>query len=199
LYSRWQFGANQSGCSTGKGSDAVVLHRHMATDSDYDLNPPKLVKQQSWATCWAAAFECVLDAAAISNRKTESELVATYANKVGGGINPGVLGDIAKDFGFIFNIFLDDSDTPTFSDRFIIERLKGSGAFLAASKVANLGNGAPGYHAQVVWGVLYMLPQDIGTSLALVHTMNPGRGAYEYYPLQYFQKNTPLFTCWRNA
>jgi hypothetical protein len=171
----------------------------MATESDYDLNPPKLVKQGSWASCWAAAFESVFDAVAISSRKTEAELVAKYANKVGAGINPGVLGDIAKDFGFIFNIFLDDSETRVFSDRFIIDRLKATGAFLAAPKVANLGHGAPGYHALVVWGIMYMMQEDIGTSLALVHTMNPARKAYEYYPLQYFQKNTPLFTCWLNV
>jgi Papain-like cysteine protease AvrRpt2 len=171
----------------------------MATESDYVLNPPKKVKQKSWATCWAAAFESILDATANSDKKTEQELVDKYANQVGGGIQPKVLGDIAKDFGFIFNIFLDSSETRVFSDSFIIERLKKGGALLAAPKVLNLAGGMPGYHAQVIYGVTYLSDSDKGTGNALINTMNPATGAYALYPLSYFTTNTPLFTCWKNA
>jgi hypothetical protein len=171
----------------------------MAIDADYELNPPRRVKQKNWATCWAAAFESILDATANSNKQTEKQLVASYANKTGGGIKPGILGDIAKDFGFIFNIFLEPKDTIVFSDRFIIERLKQGGALLAAPRVANLGNGEPGYHAQVIWGVQYLMQSDIGTGQALIHTMNPADGKYALYLHSYFSTNTPLFTCWKNA
>jgi hypothetical protein len=113
----------------------------MAIDADY-LNPPKRVKQQKWATCWAAAFESILDATANSNKQTER----------GGDVRQphrrqdqtGVLGDIAKDFGFVFNIFLEPKDTIVFSDRFIIERLKQGGAPPCRPEVANLGNGELG-------------------------------------------------------
>jgi hypothetical protein len=171
----------------------------MAIDEDYELNPPKKVKQAKWATCWAAAYESILAATGSSNQMTEKQLVEKYGDfQGGGGIRPGTLGDIAAQFGFIFNIFLDSKETLVFSDKFVRERLKNSGPVLAACKILNLG-GMPGYHAQVIYGVKYMMQSDIGTGLALVSTMNPATGNYESYPISYFQTNTPLFTCWKNS
>ncbi|AGA25307.1 papain-like cysteine protease family protein [Singulisphaera acidiphila] len=171
----------------------------MATDFDYELNPPKKVKQKSYATCWAAAFESILDAAAVSNKKTEDELVSDYGvAQAGGGIRPIDLGNVAKNFGFLFNIFVDKKDTVVFTDKFLIERLKQSGAVMAAAKISTSGP-FPWYHAQVIWGVKYLGTSDIGSSNALLSTMNPADGKYALYPISYFTTNTPLFTCWKNV
>jgi len=171
----------------------------MATDSDYELNPLKRVKQANYATCWAAAFESILDAAAVSNKKTDAEVVSAYGvPQVGGGIRPGDLGNVAKQFGFLFNRFLDKSETVIFSDRFVVERLRQSGAILAAPKITTSGP-FPWYHAQVIWGVKYLTNSDVGTSNALLSTMNPADGKDALFPISYFTTNTPLFTCWKNS
>lgn len=171
----------------------------MATDFDYELNPPKRVKQKSYATCWAAAFESILDAAAVSNKKTEDELVASYGvPQAGGGIRPVDLGHVARTFGFLFNIFLDKADTVVFNDKFIVERLRQTGAILAAPRITTSGP-FPWYHAQVIWGVKYLTNADVGTSQALLSTMNPADGKYALFPISYFTTNTPLFTCWKNV
>jgi hypothetical protein len=171
----------------------------MATEYDYELNPPKKVKQKSYATCWAAAFESILDAAAVSDKKTEDELVSQYGvSQAGGGIRPVDLGNVARKFGFLFNIFLDKQDTVVFTDKFVMERLKQSGAMLAAPKITTSGP-FPWYHAQVIWGVKYLTSSDIGSSTALLSTMNPADGKYALFPISYFTTNTPLFTCWKNV
>lgn len=170
----------------------------MATDYDYELNPPRRVKQTRWATCWAAAFESVLASVGASDQKTEKQLVERYGSGLaGGGIRPGKLATIADDHGFIANTWLDGEDTRVFSDRFVLDRLQQAGPILAACKVMNLG-GAPGYHAQVIWGVHYLSERDIGSDDVLLLTMNPANAKYEMYPIRYFRRNTPLFTCWLN-
>lgn len=172
----------------------------MATDYDYQLNPPKKVKQKKYATCWAAAFECLLDACAVSNKQTEDELVAEYGNaQVGGGIRPVDLETVARKFGFLFNTFLDKDDAVVFKDSFVMERLKQSGPVLAAPRVTSAVAGGAWYHAQVIWGVQYSIKADIGTNLALLNTMNPADGNYALFPISYFSGNTPMFTCWKNA
>jgi hypothetical protein len=171
----------------------------MATDYDYQLNPPRKVKQQNTATCWAAAFESLLASLAYSPQKTEKELVKEYGvQSAGGGIRVATLEDIARKFGFIFNSFDAGSAASVFTDRFILERLKKSGPILAAAYVTNQG-ATPWFHAQVIWGVEYQVNQDVGTGLALLDTMDPAGGKYAMYLLQYFTQHVPLFTCWRNA
>ena len=171
----------------------------MATEYDYQLNPPKRVKQQSRATCWAAAFESMLATLAYSPQLTEKELVDAYGVKwAGGGLRVKTLETIAQRFGFIFNSFDSTAAKSTFTDRFMMERLQKAGPVLAAAYVTSMG-GAPWFHAQVIWGVTYMIQQDIGTGNSLLNTMNPADGKYALYPLWYFTKNVPLFTCWRNA
>lgn len=170
----------------------------MATQFDYQLNPPKRVKQAKYATCWAAAFESILDATANSNKKTEKELVDQYgAAWAGGGISPANLETVAKGFGFLFNTFLDKTEARVFSDKFVRDRLKQSGAILAAAKITTTS--PPWYHAQVIWGVRYLTDGDAAAGNAILDTMNPADGQYAIYPLSYFTGNTPAFTCWRNA
>jgi hypothetical protein len=171
----------------------------MATDSDYQVNPPKRVKQHSWASCWAAAFESVLNANSMSNQMLEIDIANAYSDLAGNGITPDGLALVAHDFGYIFNRFNDDASL--FSDAFVMERLQKCGAFLAACKITN-PSGSDGIkwgHAQVIWGITYMMNSDIGTGLALLNTMNPATGVYEMYPISYFRNNLPLFTCWRNT
>ncbi len=171
----------------------------MATDYDYELNPPSRVKQARWATCWAAAFESIFATVGLSSQMTEAQLAARYGNaRAGGGIRPGTLKTIADDFDFIANTWLDGEDTSIFTDNFVKERLRHNGPMLAACHVMNLG-GAPGYHAQVIWGVHYLTNADVNAGDALLLTMNPANAKYELYPIGYFKRNTPLFTCWQNG
>jgi hypothetical protein len=171
----------------------------MATDYDYQLNPPKKVKQNNYATCWAAAFESILNATGNSNKKTEAELVSQYgAAWAGGGITPKDLGNVAANFGFLFNIFLNKADTVIFTDKFIKDRLKQSGPLLVAPKITTSGP-FPWYHAQVIWGVKYLTMGDYQSGGALLDTMNPADGKYALYPISYFTSNLPMFTCWKNA
>lgn len=168
----------------------------MATDYDYDQTPPKKVKQTSTDSCWAAAFECILDAIGASNKKTEKELVATYGQTSSGGITPEQLSKIAKDFGFVFNVFWNKADAAVFSDKFVMGQLKSVGPILAAPKITT--STPIFFHAQVIWGVHYMTVGDIGTKNALMYTMNPDGGKYSLYQISYFQDNLPMFTCWKN-
>lgn len=169
----------------------------MATDYDYDLNPPKKVAQKSVDSCWAAAFECILDAIGASNKKTEKELVAEYGQTSDGGISPEQLSVIAGKFGFLFNVFWKKSDSAVFTDKFVIDRLKQTGPLLAAPKITS--SGPVFFHAQVIWGVHYLTPGDVGTDRALMYTMNPDGGKYSLYPISYFTTNLPMFTCWKNS
>lgn len=171
----------------------------MATESDYELNPPRRVQQARWATCWAAGFESILASVGVSDQKSEKQLVERYGSGMaGGGIRPATLKTIAGDYDFIANTWLDGEDTQLFSDKFVKERLQSAGPMLAACKIMNLG-GQPGYHAQVIWGVHYLTERDIGSNDALLLTMNPANAKYELYPIRYFRSHTPLFTCWQNV
>ena len=77
----------------------------MATDFDYELNPPKLARQKDVDTCWACCMSVLLAANMSTQQSSESALVAKYATTKTGGISIDQLKVIAKDFRYIFNAF----------------------------------------------------------------------------------------------
>lgn len=175
----------------------------MATNSDYELNPPRLVRQKDLDTCWACCMSALLTANMAPEKATEDALVAKYATTPTGGITIPKLKVVAKDFGYLFNAFENTADARSIlSDKFIIDRLRGNGMLMAAWRVHDPAKpNEVFFHAQIVWGVVYMSNQDIGTERALAHTMNPWTAKYESYPLfsVYRSDNMPLFTCWPNT
>jgi hypothetical protein len=175
----------------------------MATDSDYELNPPALAKQKDLDTCWACCMSALLDANMSIRRASEDDLVSKYATTKTGGITIPKLKVIAQDFGYLFNAFegVPEART-TLTDKFIIERLRINGMLMAAWRIHDPAQpNEVFFHAQIVWGVIYMMNQDIGTERALLHTMNPANKKYELYPLfsVYRSDNMPMFTCWPNT
>ena len=97
----------------------------MATESDYELNPPALTKQKDLDTCWACCMSALLDANMSLRRASEDDLVSQYATTKTGGITIPKLKVIAQDFGYLFNAFEGVSEArTTLTDKFVIERLR---------------------------------------------------------------------------
>jgi hypothetical protein len=175
----------------------------MATEFDYELNPPKLARQKDLDTCWACCMSALLAANMSAQQASESALVAKYGLTSTGGISIDQLKVIAKDFRYLFNAFDDVAAARSIlKDSFIIDRLKGNGMLMAAWRIQDPAKPREVFfHAQIVWGVTYLSNQDVATERALLHTMNPFTKAYESYPLfsVYRSDNMPLFTCWPNT
>jgi hypothetical protein len=175
----------------------------MATDQDYELNPPKLSKQKDLDTCWACCMSALLAANMSPRKVSEDDLVKQYATTPTGGITIPKLEVIAKDFGYLFNAFEGVADArSTLTDGFIVDRLRGNGMLMAAWRIHDPAKPTEVFfHAQIVWGVIYLSTQDIGSARALLHTMNPWTAKYELYPLfsVYRSDNMPLFTCWPSS
>ena len=172
----------------------------MATDYDYDLNPPKRSRQKDLDTCWACCMSALLTANMSSKQASEDDLVKRYATTATGGIIMAKLKDVAQDFGYLFNDFETVTDARSvLTDGFIIDRLRRNGMLMAAWRVSDPNKPSEVFfHAQIVWGVEYMSNQEVGTDRALLHTMNPATAQYGLYPLfmVYRPDNMPLFTCW---
>jgi hypothetical protein len=172
----------------------------MATDFDYELNPPQLARQKDVDTCWACCLSVLLAANMSTQQASESSLIAKYATTKTGGISIDQLKVIAKDFRYIFNAFDNVANArAVLSDGFIIDRLRRNGMLMAAWRVQDPAQPKEVFfHARIVWGVIYQMNQDVGTERALLETMNPFTKAYELYPLfsVYRSDNMPLFTCW---
>jgi hypothetical protein len=177
--------------------------RDMATDFDYELNPPKLVRQKDLDTCWACCMSALLTANMSSLKASEDELVRRYATTSTGGISIGKLQTVANDFRYLCNAFNDVAAARAIlRDSFIIDRLHGNGMMMAAWRVHDPAKPSEVFfHAQIVWGVVYLSGQDLGTERAMIQTMNPFNKQYESYPLfsVYRPENMPLFTCWPNT
>jgi hypothetical protein len=175
----------------------------MATDYDYELNPPKLVRQQNLDTCWACCMAGLLASNMSAKQASEAELVRTYATTPTGGIDVSKLRVVAKDFSYLCNDFQRTVDARAIlTDRFIVDRLRTNGMLMAAWRVQDPAKpNETFFHAQIVWGVIYQTNQDVGTERALIHTMNPWTAKYELYPLfwLYRSDNMPFFTCWPNS
>lgn len=175
----------------------------MATDYDYELNPPKLAKQKDLDTCWACCMSALLASNMSSRQSSEDALVSKYATTKTGGISIDKLKVIAKDFGYLFNAFdTAASARSILTDGFLIDRLRGNGMLMAAWRIHDPAQpNEVFFHAQIAWGVSYLSVQDIGTERAMLHTMNPATKKYESYPLFsiYRSDNMPLFTCWPNT
>jgi hypothetical protein len=172
----------------------------MATDDDYELNPPKLVKQKDLDTCWACCMAALLAANMSPMHANEDELVRRYATTPTGGTTIAKLKLLAADFGYLCNGYERvDEARATLTDKFVIDRLIYNGMLMAAWRVHDpVKPNEVFFHAQIVWGVIRMSKQDIGTERALLHTMNPWTAKYELYPLfsVYRSDNMPLFACW---
>lgn len=173
----------------------------MAVDGqDYEMNPPALVKQKDLDTCWACCLSALLDANMSPRRETEDALVKKYATTDTGGITIPQMEIVAKDYGYLFNSFPTAARArTTLTDKFVKERLIANGMLMAAWRIHDPAKpNEVFYHAQIVWGVYYMMSQDIGTERALLQTMNPANKKYELYPLFsiYASDNMPMFTCW---
>jgi hypothetical protein len=175
----------------------------MATDYDYELNPPRLAKQKNLDTCWACAMSGLLGANMSAHSPpatSEEELVTKYATTKTGGIVPAKLGTIAQDFGYLYNAFGNSVDARSIvTDRFIVDRLRYNGMMMAAWRVRDPDKPTElFFHAQIVWGVTYLTNQDVGTERAMLRTMNPWTAHYELWPLFWIYNNEsmPLFTCW---
>jgi hypothetical protein len=172
----------------------------MATDYDYDLNPPKRSRQKDLDTCWACCMSALLAANMSSKQASEDDLVKKYATTATGGIIMAKLRDLAQDFGYLFNDFETVTDARSvLTDGFIIDRLRRNGMLMAAWRVSDANKPSEVFfHAQIVWGVEYMSNQEVGTDRALLYTMNPATAQYGLYPLfmVYRPDNMPLFTCW---
>ncbi|HLJ69939.1 MAG TPA: hypothetical protein VKU03_01395 [Roseiarcus sp.] len=172
----------------------------MATDYDYELNPPRLARQKDLDTCWACCMSGLLAANMSRRQASEDELVRTYATTPTGGIDVSKLRVVAKDFSYLCNDFQTAADARSIlSDRFVVDRLRGNGMLMAAWRVHDPNKpNEVFFHAQIVWGVIYLSNQDVGTERALMRTMNPFTAKYELYPLftVYRSDNMPLFTCW---
>jgi hypothetical protein len=175
----------------------------MATDFDYELNPPKLVRQKDADTCWACCMSALLTANMSPIQATEDDLVKRYATTKTGGIDVSQLQKVASDFRYLCNPFNDVATARSIlRDSFIIDRLRGNGMMMAAWRVQDPDKpGEVFFHAQIVWGLVYLSRQDIGTERAMIRTMNPFNKRYESYPLfsVYRPENMPLFTCWPNS
>lgn len=172
----------------------------MATDFDYELNAPKLTRQKDLDTCWACCMSALLTANMSPTPVSEDELVRKYATTPTGGVTIPTLQVVARDFGYLFNAFLGVANAQsTLTDRFIIERLRGNGMLMAAWRIQDPAKPSEVFfHARLVWGVTYTSNQDIGSSRAMLRTINPFSAKYELYPLfsVYRSDNMPLFTCW---
>ena len=175
----------------------------MATDFDYELNPPALAKQKDLDTCWACCMSALLRSNGSATQASEDALVKKYATTSTGGIDAGALKTVAKDFNYISNAFTSDVTARSIiSSRFIIERLKNNGMMMMAWKVEDPQKpNETFFHAQIVWGVIFQSNQDVDTTRSLIHTMNPWTKKYELYPLFWVLRsgNMPLFTCWPNS
>jgi hypothetical protein len=175
----------------------------MATDYDYELNPPKLARQKDLDTCWACCMSGLLAANMSAKQANEDDLVKKYATTPTGGIDVSKLRAIARDFSYLCNDFHTAAEARSIlSDRFIVDRLRGNGMMMAAWRVTDPAKpNEVFFHAQMVWGVAYMSNQDVGSTRALLRTMNPATAKYELYPLfmVYQSDNMPLFTCWPNT
>lgn len=175
----------------------------MAIDEDYELNAPKLARQKDLDTCWACCLSGLLAANMSARQATENDLVRQYATTPTGGITIPALSTIAKDFGYLFNSFQNsEAAAYTLSDSFFKDRLKLNGMLMIAWRVYD--STKPNdvfFHAQILWGIVYSIKADIGTSRALMHTMNPETAKYELYPLFWTMRgeNMPMFTCWPNT
>jgi len=175
----------------------------MATDSDYESNPPRLARQKDLDTCWACCMSVLLASNQSARQASEDDLVKQYATTPTGGVTIPKLKVIAKDFNYLFNAFerADEART-TLTDQFIIDRLRTNGMMMAAWRIQDPAKpNEVFFHAQIVWGVIYMSNQDIHTERALLHTMNPWTAKYELYPLfsVYRSDNMPMFTCWPSS
>ncbi len=175
----------------------------MATDYDYELNPPKLARQKDLDTCWACCLSALLAANMSAKQASEDELVGKYATTPTGGIDVSQLRTVAKDFNYLCNDFRTSPDASSIlRDDFIVERLRLNGMMMIAWRVQDPKKpGERFFHAQIVWGIVYQTRQDLHTERALLHTMNPWTAQYELYPLfwVYRSDNMPLFTCWPNS
>ena len=172
----------------------------MATDYDYDLNPPKLTRQKDLDTCWACCMSALLAANLSAKQASEADLIKKYATTPTGGIVMNKLKEVADDFNYLYNGFGTVSDARSIlTDRFIMDRLRRNGMLMAAWRVYDPNEPkAVFFHAQLVWGVIYMSNQEVGTDRALLHVMNPATARYGLYPLfmVYRPENMPVFTCW---
>jgi hypothetical protein len=181
------------GSAAGEGA-------RMATDYDYELNPPRRVQQKDLDTCWACCMSTLLASNMSAKQASEDALVKQYATTSTGGIDVSKLKTVAQDFSYLCNDFGSVTDARSvLTDHFIIDRLRGNGMLMAAWRVHDPKKpNEVFFHARIVWGVVYMTNQDIGTERALIHTMNPWTAQYELYPLfmVYRADNMPLFTCW---
>ena len=175
----------------------------MATDFDYELNPPALAKQKDLDTCWACCMSALLKSNGSATQSSEDALVKKYATTPTGGIDASALKTVAKDFNYISNAFTTNAAArPIITADFIIGILKRNGMMMMAWKVEDPKQpNKTFFHAQIVWGVGYSINQNIGTNRASIQTMNPWTKAYELYPLFWIlrSENMPLFTCWPNG
>jgi hypothetical protein len=172
----------------------------LATDYDYELNPPKLAKQKNLDTCWACGMSGILAANMSARQASEDELVRQYATTKTGGMPPAKLGTVATDFGYLYNGFADKTAARSvITAEFVIDRLHLNGMMMAAWRIHDPAKpDEVFFHAQIVWGVIYLSNQDYKTERALLHTMNPWTAKYELWPLFwiYRDESMPLFTCW---
>jgi hypothetical protein len=172
----------------------------MATDADYELNPPKKVRQKDLDTCWACCMSALLSANMSAKQASEDDLVKKYAETDTGGIDVSRLKNVANDYDYLCNSFANKREASSIlTDKFIIDRLKGNGMLMLAWRVEDPGQpNKRFFHARIVWGVVYLTNQDIGTQRALIHTMNPWTAQYELYPLfmAFRDENMPAFACW---
>jgi len=175
----------------------------MATDYDYELNAPALAKQSKIDSCWATCMSNLLKANGSAKQMSEKDLIAAYATTKEGGIDVSKLNALAKDFNYIANPFMNAAAARSIiTSPFIIGILRQSGMMMMAWKVEDASQpGKTFFHAQIVWGVIYSINQDVGTDRAMIHTMNPWTASYQLYPLYWIlrSENMPLFTCWPNG
>lgn len=172
----------------------------MATDYDYELNPPRLAKQKNLDTCWACGMSGILAANMSPSQAGEDELVRKYATTKTGGMPPAKLGTVAADYGYLYNAFGNSAGARGIvTDTFITDRLRYNGMMMMAWRIHDPDKPTEVFfHAQIVWGVLYPTNQDYKTERALLRTMNPWTAKYELWPLfwVYRDESMPLFTCW---
>jgi hypothetical protein len=172
----------------------------VATDSDYELNPPKKTKQKDLDTCWACCMSGLLAANMSSKQASESELVKKYATTPTGGIDASQLRSVASDYDYLCNSFEKaDAAKGILTDSFMIARLRTQGMLMAAWRVHDPAQpNEVFFHAQIVYGITYLTNQDIGTQRAMMRTMNPATAQYELYPMFLVLRddNMPAFTCW---
>ncbi|MGD0187166.1 MAG: hypothetical protein ABSC25_18215 [Roseiarcus sp.] len=175
----------------------------MATEDDYELNPPRPVRQRDLDTCWACCMSGLLAANMSARQASEDALVKQYATTPTGGITIPRLQDVARDFGYAFNSYQTTAVAQSnLTDTFVIERLKSNGLLMAAWRIHDPAKPKEVFfHAQIVWGVVRMMNQDVRTERALLRTMNPWTAQYELYPLfsVYRSDNIPVFVCWPNT